>query len=62
MNTFLCLIVERETNVELAEFQVKAQYLQGAKYKAQDMFKEEQKYKPRLRKYDNNWLIDAVEL
>jgi glutaredoxin 2 len=64
MNTkqtrYLCMVIDRYSGKDLAEFEVDASNEYFAKHKARSLFEERQKYQPRLRKHED-WYVDSCE-
>ena len=58
---YLCLILDRETKKEIAEYQISAfdEYL--AANMAAHNFEDAQRYQPSLRKH-TNWIVDSCKL
>ena len=61
MKTFLCLVIDRETGRELAEYMPDAADDYFARHMAARMFENDQKYQPNLRKH-KNWYVDSCQL
>ena len=61
METFLCLVIDKESGKELAEYRPDAADDYFAQRIATRMFENDQKYRPNLRKH-KNWYVDSCRL
>lgn len=55
---FLCLVLDRCSNKELAEYTVEATSNFFARHIGANLFEKSQKYQPNLRKH-TNWYVDS---
>ena len=64
MNCWLCLIIDRKTGKEVAEFVYNKRHTMSetsVRYSACADFEEQQKYQPNLRRYDD-WYVDFCSI
>lgn len=58
---YLCIVIDKNTGEELAEYRPDAFDDWYARHIAADMFKKDQKHQPNLRKHED-WYVDACEI
>lgn len=57
----LCIVIDRNTRLEIKDYIVESSDWYYARHKAARLFEQDQQYQPNLRKH-TEWYVDSCEL